>query len=122
MADNPSQNPTTQIRQAEPPETQLTEAPQAPVVVQGIPIAPNLYPTIGIMTPQIMVPVQTVQAQQTLQVWQGPYPPPEAIERYEKILPGTFNRILTMAENLQQAQIDQSRNAIHFARQDTRRG
>jgi uncharacterized membrane protein len=51
-----------------------------------------------------------------------PYPPPEAIERYEKILPGSFNRILTMVENLQQAQIDQSRSAANYARQDIRRG
>src|ERR1700722_7370195 len=31
------------------------------------------------------------------QSWQGPYPPPHAIERYERALPGFFDRIVSMA-------------------------
>jgi uncharacterized membrane protein len=46
-----------------------------------------------------------------MQTWQGPYPPPEAIERYEKILPGSFERILAMAERMEAAQIAQSEAA-----------
>jgi hypothetical protein len=32
-----------------------------------------------------------LQIQESMQSWQAPYPPPEAVERYERILPGTFN-------------------------------
>jgi hypothetical protein len=34
---------------------------------------------------------------QAVQIWQSPYPPPDAVERYEKICPGAFDRILGMA-------------------------
>ncbi len=56
------------------------------------------------------------------QMWQGPYPPPEAMERYERILPGAFERIIKMAENLQAAQIEQSGTVIELTDQNTRRG
>ena len=56
------------------------------------------------------------------QLWQGPYPPPEAVERYDKVHPGAFARILTMAENMQAAQIDQSKIALGNAHSDIRRG
>ncbi|MDR0328772.1 MAG: DUF2335 domain-containing protein [Planctomycetaceae bacterium] len=36
----------------------------------------------------------------------GPLPPPDMLERYEQIQPGTLNRLLTMAENDQHAKID----------------
>jgi len=35
-----------------------------------------------------------VGVQQALQIWQSPYPPPDAIERYEKVCPGALDRIL----------------------------
>lgn len=56
------------------------------------------------------------------QIWQGPFPPPEALERYERILPGAFNRILTMAENMESAQIKQSSDALSARGDDTQRG
>jgi uncharacterized membrane protein len=56
-----------------------------------------------------------------MQTWQGPYPPPEAIERYEKILPGTFDRILSMAERMEAAQIAQSADALRNQADDVRR-
>jgi uncharacterized membrane protein len=62
-----------------------------------------------------------VGQQQTLQVWQGQYPPPEAVERYEKLLPGALNRMMTMAEKLQAAQIDQSKHSLTYLQNDTRR-
>lgn len=34
----------------------------------------------------------------TAQTWVGPLPPPNALEAYEKILPGAADRILAMAE------------------------
>lgn len=61
-------------------------------------------------------------AQQTLQAWQGPYPPPDAIERYERVLPGAFDRILTMAERVQAAQIEDTKRAQDYLRDDVRRG
>jgi uncharacterized membrane protein len=60
--------------------------------------------------------------QQQASHWQGPYPPPEAVERYEGVLPGTFNRLITMAEQLQAAQISQSAQALEYAHADTKRG
>ena len=62
------------------------------------------------------------QTQQTVQLWQGQYPPPEAIEHYEKVLPGAFDRMIAMAERLQAAQIEESRRAHDYAHSDNRRG
>jgi len=44
------------------------------------------------------------------------------VEKYEAILPGAFNRIVTMAEKLQDAQINSVQQALIAARKDTRRG
>jgi uncharacterized membrane protein len=65
---------------------------------------------------------QLSQIQQTIQLWQGQYPPPEAIEHYEKVLPGSFDRMIAMAERLQAAQIDESRRAHDYTHADNRRG
>ena len=72
----------------------------------------------------VFLPVggQLAQAQQTLQLWQGQYPPPEAIEHYEKVLPGAFDRMIAMAERLQAAQIDKSRRVHDYTFSDNRRG
>lgn len=63
-----------------------------------------------------------IQAQQTLQLWQGQYPPPDAVERYDRVLPGAFDRMIGMAERLQAAQIDETQRALEYTRADTRRG
>jgi hypothetical protein len=62
-----------------------------------------------------------ISAHAQMQMWQGPYPPPDAVERYEKLLPGSFHRILTMAENMQAAQIKQSGDAQTYTQRDSRR-
>lgn len=62
------------------------------------------------------------QAQQTVQIWQGQFPPPEAIERYERVQAGSFDRILTMAERLQAAQLEQAKRAHDYTQADMRRG
>ena len=67
------------------------------------------------------IPVVGARATAVMQSWQGPYPPPEAIERYEKSLPGTFDRILSMAERMEAAQIAQSANALSSQANDIRR-
>jgi uncharacterized membrane protein len=54
--------------------------------------------------------------------WNGPYPPPDAVERYERVLPGSFDRILAMAERVSTAQINQSQIALDNAHHDNRRG
>jgi uncharacterized membrane protein len=56
------------------------------------------------------------------QSWQGPYPPPDAVERYEKIQPGVFDRIVSMAERMEAAQIEQSAAALKYQHEDSRRG
>jgi uncharacterized membrane protein len=56
-----------------------------------------------------------------MQSWQGQFPPPEAIERYDKVHPGAFDRILTMAEKIESAQIEQSAQALRYQHQDTSR-
>ena len=66
-------------------------------------------------------PVVGARATTVMQSWQGPYPPPEAIERYEKSLPGTFDRILSMAERMEAAQIAQSADALRSQANDVRR-
>jgi uncharacterized membrane protein len=63
----------------------------------------------------------TAVVQQAVQIWQSPYPPPDAIERYEKVCPGTLDRILGMAERLQEAQLTQAATNARAARDDTRR-
>jgi Predicted membrane protein (DUF2335) len=65
-------------------------------------------------------PQQLAQAQ--LQAWQGQYPPPDAIERYEKVLPGSFDRMITMAEELQAAQIGESGRVVGYTNAASRRG
>ena len=45
----------------------------------------------------------------------GPLPSPETVERYELVLPGAFDRILTMAENEQQAWFKHNRSSWIFA-------
>src|SRR5271169_160553 len=54
--------------------------------------------------------------------WSGPYPPPDAVERYDAVVPGAFDRIIAMAEQLQAAQIDQSRRALDYSHYNGRRG
>ena len=51
----------------------------------------------------------------------GPFPPPAAMKEYESILPGTFARIVAMAEKAQQDQVDTVKFAQESQRRDTRR-
>jgi uncharacterized membrane protein len=75
--------------------------------------------TGSIPNPTLML---TAQVQQTMQSWQGPYPPPEAVERYEKLLPGTFDRMIKMAEQLQHAQIEEAKEVRAMTHKDQQRG
>lgn len=62
-----------------------------------------------------------LRVQQT-EVWQGQFPPPDAIERYEKVSSGSFDRLITMAEKQQDASIEGNREARRNLRADTQRG
>jgi uncharacterized membrane protein len=59
---------------------------------------------------------------QQIQVWSAPFPPPKAVSEYEQMLPGSWDRFLTMAEQSQAAQILTMRNAQEYCRRDTKRG
>lgn len=54
--------------------------------------------------------------QKAVQVWQSPYPPPDAMRVYEDLLPGAMERIIAMAEKGQQAQIDDSVRSFRLSR------
>ena len=41
---------------------------------------------------------QTQVTVSATEVWAGPIPPPEALQKYEDLVPGAANRILKMAE------------------------
>jgi uncharacterized membrane protein len=57
-----------------------------------------------------------------MQFWQGQFPPPAAVESYERVLPGCFDRMMKMAEKQLENQAQQTTNALQFASNDTRRG
>lgn len=57
-----------------------------------------------------------------VQVWQGQFPPPEAIERYEQVMPGAFDRIVSMAERQQVSVIDATADVRKIMSRDTQRG
>jgi Predicted membrane protein (DUF2335) len=44
------------------------------------------------------------------------------VERYDAVVPGAFQRIMAMAEQLQAAQIDQSSRALDYSYYNGRRG
>jgi uncharacterized membrane protein len=46
----------------------------------------------------------------------------KAIEHYQKVLPGSFDRMISMAERLQAAQIAEAKQAHNYAQADARRG
>lgn len=55
------------------------------------------------------------------QVWQGQFPPPDAVERYEAVEKGTFGRLITMAEKAQDSQTAANQEARRFQHNDIRR-
>lgn len=56
------------------------------------------------------------------QSWQAPYPPPDAAERFEVLHPGTFGRILAMAEREQTARIASVESAQTYRQAEVARG
>lgn len=94
-------------------------------VPQADPAAPAATPVTVTLPPGVQLPFPgfpaAVQMQQ-VQVWQGQFPPPEAMERYVALQPDAFDRIIRMAERAQDATIDTSRRAMDLQSRDIRRG
>ena len=59
---------------------------------------------------QLRDSIATIEAALTVHV--GQLPPPETVERYELVMPGAFDRILTMAEQSQQNKHDYNRTVL----------
>jgi Predicted membrane protein (DUF2335) len=57
-----------------------------------------------------------------MQLWQGQFPPPEAIKQYEETLPGSFNRIIAMTERRLEAEIEAGKEGRAAQRGDVKRG
>ena len=53
-----------------------------------------------------------LQIQETTIAWQGPLPPPRALQAYDEVIPGAADRILRMAENQAAHRIQMDRVAI----------
>jgi uncharacterized membrane protein len=119
MTEEPPQKPPNEAPSKPPEQGQV----RAPAPEQGRVDGPSVQVPPAILA-QLQYPPgpgALIGLQQALQIWQSPYPPPDAIERYEKINPGSFDRILKMVERLQAAQIEQTRIASQFTQNDTRR-
>jgi uncharacterized membrane protein len=63
----------------------------------------------------------TVVTQATTQ-WSGPLPPPEALQKFEAVIPGGAERILAMAELEQKHRVGREGVALNAMIADTRRG
>ena len=123
----PTQPPQPPEGSNQPPQPAQPRPPQIPpqiwaqLLSGGVRAVPPLGPGGPI---PVFLPIQAGQLSQTqtVQLWQGQYPPPEAVEHYEKILPGSFDRMISMAERLQAAQIEESRRAHEYTHSDNKRG
>ena len=65
---------------------------------------------------------QQIFGLQHSQLRQSPYPPVDEAQAYEVLSPGSFDRILTMTEKQQSAQIQLSLSAMQNLSNDTKRG
>lgn len=79
-------------------------------------VPPHTIPVPGLKQQKAQVRIQQMQS------WQAPFPPPDALERYEKIVPGTWERLLKMAEQAQGAQIAAEERACNLERENSKRG
>lgn len=66
-------------------------------------------------------PIATRTTTETTQ-WQGPIPPPAALEHFDSVIPGGAARILKMAEDEQAHRIAFEKAALMATVADTRRG
>jgi uncharacterized membrane protein len=67
---------------------------------------------VDVPSNQLPGSLATIKAELTWHA--GPLPPPETVERYELVLPGAFDRILTMAEKDQQDKFEYNRKVFEL--------
>ncbi len=113
MDNDPAQTPQDEPKkpQSQPEPQPLDGPPQAVPISQailaqilasqqaGLPYAGG--PLMGTPQPRFAMPMQipaAIMAQQTVQIWNGEYPPPDAVKAYESVLPGAFDRMMKMSE------------------------
>jgi len=73
---------------------------------------------ITVPSTQLSDSLATIRA--SLTVHSGPLPPPETVERYELVMPGAFDRILTMAENDQRDKFEHNKQFLTVYERDNR--
>lgn len=120
----PDQPQSGERQPATPESSALTDSQST--VIGPLPGTVAFFPVFGAQPfgpQQLPLPMMArQQVVQQVQLWQGPYPPPEALREYERIQPGAFNRMLTMAEQAQTAQINSIQRAQEHQRRDSKRG
>jgi len=104
-----AENPNT----VEPLEEEETEEPIKVTLVEEQHTTNALPPY---MVPSTMGQAALLTSMQHNHAWNAPVPPPEAAERFEKICPGSFERMLRMAEKEQDNQIDINKKQIEIAK------
>ena len=72
----------------------------------------------GLSVLELADSLASIKASLTVHV--GSLPPPEAVERYELVLPGSFDRILTRAEQEQQNKFEYNRTVLAIHEHDVR--
>ncbi len=63
-----------------------------------------------------------VRGVQVREQWSGPIPPPEALERFNQIIPDGANRIVAMAEKEQTHRIEYEKEGLTATVKETKRG
>jgi uncharacterized membrane protein len=120
MTESPK-SPAQSERPPEPSADLQVEAASPQAASPQIAHRPNPKSASGqrvTAAPQLTLPGILQEGQH----WTGAYPPPEAVERYERVLQGSFNRMVTMAEQLQAQQISQAYFVLRNTQRDNRRG
>lgn len=81
--------------------------------------ATAIPPEVFKLPPQVQQQViSIIQAQH----WSGPIPSPDALEKYEKVIPGSANRLLQLAEKEQAHRHSMDRESLSTKARDVRRG
>lgn len=102
---------------SEPPTPTQPTQPQsnAPYHTPQAPLTPGIHQAATLPAmPTVAVGFQA-------QFHNSQFPPPETAERYERLYPGAFDRILTMAEKKQDAEISRQDCGLKASISDTRR-
>jgi hypothetical protein len=123
MTEQPT--PTEPTKPPNPATAPATPTPkQQMAAAGGMPISPQILAQImaAQMRGATALPGGIVMHQASMNLWQGQFPPPEAIERFEAVLPGSFDRIIKMTEDRLAAEIKSSQGGLAAQVADVRRG